>query len=313
LKSKYVRRRRKIMQEEYVEDLIKRINTSGDLAPGMSSSETISWKAYREAEKLTDDSLYPILKKLILLHPEEEYVDYRKAAYHILIKLLINVPKDEYFIFYLKQLEKEHDRNLLCSALISTRDIKIPPAIVPDSIIALTKSEDWMVRSDAIYALQSSATPESRQALRYYIEQEDVKTFKDEITNANMALGEIGCAEDIPILEKHTKSVNGDIRGSANIAIAKIKERLGVVEEAGEITDNVDENDLEWEQKSRQAAKDELLSILEDLGIKSQEDFENQSEEEGEELYERIEAGILEVYDVDEETLEELFDEILGE
>ena len=47
--------------------------------------------------------------------------------------------------------------------------------------------------------------------------------------------------------------------------------------------------------------------------IKSQEDFENQSEEEGAELYCRIEAGILEVYDVDEDTLEELFNEILGQ
>ncbi len=244
---------------------------------------------------------------------QEEYVDYREAAYHILIQLLKNVPKDEYFIFYLKQLEKEHDRNLLSSVLSSTSDIKIPPAIVPDSIISLTKSEDWMVRRNAIYALQSSATPESRQALRYYIEQKDVKTFKDEITNANMALAEIGCAEDIPVLEKHTKSVNGDVRGSANIAIAKIKERMGVVVEAGEITDNIDENEVEWEQKSRQAAKDELISILEDLGIKSQEDFENQSEEERAELYCRIEAGILEVYDVDEDTLEELFNEILGQ
>lgn len=301
------------MQEEYVEDLIQRINTKGDLAPGMSSSETISWKAIREAEKLTDDSLYPILKKLILLHPEEEYVAYRKAAYQILIKLLINVPKDEYFVFYLEQLKKEHNSGLLSTVLIYSEDLKIPPAISVDSIIALTKSEDWMVRWHAISALQSSATPESRQALRYYIEQEDVKTFKDEITNANMALGEIGCAEDIPILEKHTKSVNGDVRGSANIAIAKIKERMGVMEEPGESTDHADENDMEWEQKSREAAKDELISILEDLGIKSQEDFFAKGEEVGEELYERIEAGILEVYDVDEDTIEELLEEILGE
>lgn len=301
------------MQEEYVEDLIRRINTSGDLAPGMRSSETISWKAYREAEKLTDVSLYPVLKKLILLHPQEEYADYREAAYHILVQLLKNVPKDEYFIFFLEQLEKEHNSELLCSVLFSARDIKIPPAVSADSIIALTKSEDEMVRNDAIYALQSSATPESRQALRYYIEQEDVKTFKDEITNANMALGEIGCAEDIPVLEKHTKNVNGDIRGSANIAIAKIKERLGVIEEAGESTAHADEDETEWEQKSRQAAKDELISILEDMGIRSQEDFESQSEEEGAELYERIEAGILEVYDVDEDTIEELFEEILGQ
>lgn len=300
------------MQKEYVEDLIQRINTSGDLAPGMSSSETISWKAYREAEKLTDDSLYPVLKKLILLHPQEEYVAYREAAYHILIQLLKNVPKDEYFIFYLEQLEKEHNSNLLCSVLFSARDIKIPPAISADSVIALTKSEDESVRKDAIYALQSSATPESRQALRYYIEQEDVKTFKDEITNANMALGEIGCAEDIPVLEKHTKNVNGDIRGSANIAIAKIKERLGIAEDAGERIDQAEKDEMEWEQKSRQAAKDELISILEDLGIKSQEDFESLSEGGVEELYERMEAGILEVYDVDEETIEELFEEILG-
>lgn len=108
----------------------------------MSSSETISWKAYREAEKLTDDSLYLVLKKLILLHPQEEYEDYREAAYHILIQLLKNVPKDEYFIFYLEQLEKEGNSNLLCSVLFSARDIKIPSAISADSIIALTRSED---------------------------------------------------------------------------------------------------------------------------------------------------------------------------
>ena len=67
-------------------------------------------------------------------------------------------------------------------------DILIPTNISIKNIITLTRSEQWQVRHSAIYALQAAATAESKQALVYYINQIDVKTYKYEIIYANAAL-----------------------------------------------------------------------------------------------------------------------------
>ncbi|MDE7200494.1 MAG: hypothetical protein K2O91_00990 [Lachnospiraceae bacterium] len=61
--------------------------------------------------------------------------------------------------------------------------------------------------------------------MAYYIGQSDEKKYKYEITYANAAMGKIGTVEYIPLLENHIHSRCPDIKGSAQTAIERIRER----------------------------------------------------------------------------------------
>lgn len=210
------------MNRVYIEELIQRMIIKEEIK---YSDESISWKAHREAEILNDVSLYPILKELILLNSKSKYKKYRNAAYFILGKLIRNVPDIDGIVFYLKQLEVETDKYILSSMLDRISDFVIPTYISIEIIASLSLHEKWLIRHNAINALGSSATLESKKALYYYINQEDEKTYKYEITYANASLGKIGSMDDIPIIEQHLKSKIRDIRLSAEFAIQSIRER----------------------------------------------------------------------------------------
>ncbi len=55
------------------------------------------------------------------------------------------------------------------------------------------------------------------------------------------------------------------------------------------------------------------IKILDRYGIKNSGDWYNQDEEEGAELYENIKAGVVEVYDLDDNEMNDIIDEILNE
>ncbi|TGX82450.1 hypothetical protein E5358_06675 [Palleniella muris] len=70
------------------------------------SWERTSWKAFREAEKLTDRTLFPVLEEII----NESGLDIRKAAYFIYKKLLVRQFDEDKFAFLLSQLDKEAEK-----------------------------------------------------------------------------------------------------------------------------------------------------------------------------------------------------------
>ena len=65
------------------------------------------------------------------------------------------------------------------------------------------------------------------------------------------------------------------------------------------------------EQEERNEIIEALTAFFLDHGITTMEEFESLDEEAGAELYEDLKAGILEVFDVDWDLMDELTDEIL--
>ncbi len=208
------------MDENRLYDLIGRMTIKEHVS---SSEESVSWKAYREAEQISDENVYPILFKIIEENPKDKSL--RRAAYIVIGYSLKNIFNKEACIFLIHKLGEETDKYILESILDGLARIYIPEDIDMSLVIKCSQNDKWQIRHSAINALGSSATKKNREALIFYINQEDEKKYDYEITYANASLGKIGLKEDIPFLEKHIKSRKRDIRESALFAICRINER----------------------------------------------------------------------------------------
>lgn len=208
------------MDEDKLYDLIARMTIKEQLT---SSEESVSWNACREAERISDETVYPILKKIIEENHKNKAV--RKAAYVIIGYSLRNIFNKEACIFLIQRLDEETDKYVVACILDNLARIHIPEDIDMSLVIKCSQNDKWLIRHSALNALGSSSTHANREALLFFINQEDEKKYEYEIIYANASLGSIGSKEDIPFLEKHVKSRKKDIRDSARFAIDRIKER----------------------------------------------------------------------------------------
>ena len=208
------------MDEDKLYDLIARMTIKEQLT---SSEESVSWNAYREAERISDETVYPILKKIIEENHKNKAV--REAAYVIIGYSLRNIFNKEACIFLIQRLDEETDKYVVACILDKLARIHISEDIDMSLVIKCSQNDKWQIRHSALSALGSSATHANRDALLYFINQEDEKKYEYEIIYANASLGKIGLKEDIPFLEKHIKSRKRDISDSALFAIDRIKER----------------------------------------------------------------------------------------
>ena len=212
-------------------ELIAKINTKDEYFT--VSTETASWKARREAETLTDPSLFPLLQEII-----EEYDGKRKdrrevryAAYFIFGRLMQASFDKAACAFFLRRLGEETDKYVLSSMLDRISDWQrlagktVPAGSDTSNILRLIKDDRRPVRHSAIRALCACPGEESRDVLRCYLLQEDEKAFQYEIYYANIAMQSIGRPEDIPLLEPFLKSRRPDIKMTAQYAIRYIRER----------------------------------------------------------------------------------------
>ena len=123
-------------------------------------------------------------------------------------------------------MANETNKYVISSILDLLSEITIPKDVDVSLILECSKNDKWQIRQSALMALGSCATNESREALLYYINQDDDTKYKNEITYANASLGKIGIMEDIPLLEKHVKSRKRDVCDSAKYAIESIKNKF---------------------------------------------------------------------------------------
>lgn len=219
------------MDKEYLLELISRINTEEKNI--RVSSETVSWKALREAETLTDPALFPVLREIILENEGKTKAkrETRSTAYFILGRLMEQSFDGETCAFFLRRLEAETDKYLLHSMLGRVQDwqgkrnILLPPELDSSPVVKLAEDDRWLVRHAAIHALGACPGEGSRAVLRFWLAQEDEKQYKYEMWYAAIAMQSVGEPEDIPLLERFLKSRRQDLKLTAKCAIQRIKER----------------------------------------------------------------------------------------
>ena len=174
---------------------------------------------------LNEEELFPLLQEFIVSGSSKAETQIRENAYSILGKLLSRVMEAEYCQFLIDSLDRESDKSVLHTILACLSRLQLSVELDITPIVACSQNEAWQVRHSAIMALGTSDTDAAREAVRYWVFQEDEKQYKLEIIYANAALGYIGNADDIALLEKHAHSRIRDIKDSAIFAIDQIRRK----------------------------------------------------------------------------------------
>ncbi|MDL2313603.1 hypothetical protein LJC36_01325 [Desulfovibrio sp. OttesenSCG-928-C14] len=212
--------------ESYLTDLIERMVAKDVREPGkvFRSSDSISWKAFREAELLEDAAYLPLLVEYI---PKEKKKDKRRSAYFILGKLLKIISNPSALQFFINQLPVEKDKHIVSSILDRLEDISLPESVDIGPILACIDNEKWQIRHPAILALSKAEHGSAKARVRYLLTQgkEDHQAHKFELIYANVVMGRIGNADDIELLGELVKSRIRDVKGSAEYAIESIQDR----------------------------------------------------------------------------------------
>jgi HEAT repeat protein len=207
------------MDEAALYELIGRMNFPEKMK---SSKDSVRWHAHREAERISDPEVFPLLIKIIEDNQQKKSKNIRDAAYFIIGRLLKKSFDRKACCFMIQRIALEDDKEIISNILNRITYLNFPQDIDITPIVECAKSEKWLIRHSALRALGASATEQSRDALKFYLEQDDEKQYRYELVYANVSLGRIGTVSDIPLLEQHLHSRSPDIRNSAEHAIIQI-------------------------------------------------------------------------------------------
>lgn len=148
--------------------LISKMASSGDYSEliqerrrtidsSYSSTDSASWYAYRQSEKLnTQDNKTELLSLLV----NEKYADFKKYIYCCLSSICSNTNDKELFNFLIDKVQNEDDESIKVSILSRLSDIEKDSTYNIDPIKRLVREGTSDESSAAIYALSNTNDPE---------------------------------------------------------------------------------------------------------------------------------------------------------
>ena len=200
-----------------VQDLLKRMadgDTRVDSSPG---SQTVSWHAHRDAEKLDDPASANILIEIARC---ETNAQRRRDAIFILGCLGNNCPSEATTRALLDQLKAESNKYHIENLLAAIR--KQPKVPADPTLIALTADPHSAVRHAAILALENCRTREAEECLLAHVANTDNQF---DLSYANLVLGRIGTERSIQYLAEAAQHKSERIAAPAIHALAEIGSR----------------------------------------------------------------------------------------
>ena len=192
----------------------------------ISRLDAPKWQFWKRKAHIKGNEIFPFLREYIEQKNKKSDTKIRENSYTVLVMLLLKNMEPAYCQFLIDRLNIETDKHVLHTMLSWISRLQLPVDIDITAITARSKSDEWLVRQSAILALSRSDTDTSREAVRYWVAQEDERKYKFELIYANAALGYIGELCDIDLLERHTHSPIHDIKDSSIYAIDNIRQRL---------------------------------------------------------------------------------------
>lgn len=201
----------------YLEEIISRMCLK---EPGVSSADSKSWHAYREAERLSDAK---IIQEICHYLENKRNAPERNSAYFILGKVGKNIANAEATRLLLACIATEVDKYALATALEMISELSLTADQDISMIINLLQDRRWLVRHAAIRALKSSKSVQAEEELIALLSE--TNDVYDKIY-CHATLGVIGTAQALPAIQINTISRKPDLKVSALHAIESIKARL---------------------------------------------------------------------------------------
>ena len=184
-----------------------------------SSAQSISWNAHREAEKLADTSLVDVLQGVLKTSRSKEV---RRAAYFILGALGRNTADPRCAQILVNGAALESDKYVLSALLDNLAPIHKSAELPLEPIFQKLHDKRWLVRHSAIQALRRSHSDEAESHLLALLAH---TTDPHDRVYCHATLNNIGTGRSIPALTESLSSRTRDVRMSAELAIAAIRER----------------------------------------------------------------------------------------
>jgi len=185
----------------------------------ISSTDDISWYAYRQSEKLNSAK---DKSELLQILSDEEFVNLKKYIYTCLANICSNTNDRDLFNFLIDKILYEDDDSITASVLSRFREVKKDETFNIEPIKKLVAEGTYDVSHAAIKALSNSNDPEVETLL--------LDEFK--ITDKHMKgmicgpLSTVGTLKSIPVLkETYKKTRDSFLRWAIDDAIHKIEVR----------------------------------------------------------------------------------------
>jgi len=198
-------------------DLIHRMSTKERVT---DSSQSASWHAHREAERLSDPGLLPGLESFIASSKSKDEL---KAAYFILGALGANASDPRCAHMLAERLPIEKDKYVLASALEALAKIEKPADFPLEAVFACLLDDRWLVRHAAIRALCKTQSASVEERLLQHLSS---TSEPYDMIYCHVTLGEVGGARSLPALQAGLASRKRDVKASAEAAIRAIGLRL---------------------------------------------------------------------------------------
>jgi len=188
--------------------------------PGVNSADSVSWRAYRQAETLSDFDAVEELVTHLSSTPNKEQ---RQAAYFIIGKIGLNTKRPECAQVLIQRIPLETDKHVLATLLDALAGTPKQPPIDLSPIYGLLRDSRWLVRHSAIGALKHTSIPDAEtKILELLAETADPL----DMAYCNATLNSIGSERALPALEHGLKSRKRDVKISAKFAIEAIQKRV---------------------------------------------------------------------------------------
>ena len=207
---------------EYLNDLLARMldDSDRDMRP-YDSSMTISWKAFREAEKLSEISFIPQLIEFI---DNEKDKKKRDHAYFILGQIAKNTNDITATKYLISRIDKEDDKYVISSLLDSICYLHKPKNTDIQPIINAIDNKNWQIKHSAIQALQQTNNQSVEDRLIKILENSASDEY--DLMYVNWTLANVGTKKSIPFLTKLLSHKKQDVSFSALRAIVEVADEL---------------------------------------------------------------------------------------
>lgn len=206
--------------KQYITDLIGRMLDYSWPEGATSSEDTASWKAYREAEKLDNESLIP---EFIAFIESEKNDEKRSKAYWVLGKITENTSNQATLQYLVNQLEKEQKNSVLGEILTGIEHIKKPAETDLNPIFNILKSDNEEIKNEAIVALSHTENPRVEPLLLEICQNENTDEYR--LWRCIWILQHVGTRASLPVLEILAGHNKMDVSASALYAILKIGDK----------------------------------------------------------------------------------------